>query len=386
MKKRWISGLILAVLLMGMLVPTAAAQQTGKLIVSDAAGKVGETVEVTVSLVDNPGVIALAMKVHYDPNKLELVSVDNNKLMPDSMFSQNLTDNPYYASWSDPLATENFTDDGVLMIMHFRILEDCEEGDVQIGLTYNPGDLVDWDMEKQSFSAVSGTVKVEANERSETNEGEDKNGSKDDKSDPDENYPDVSGYNAFLDLKPTGWYRSYVEFMLKNGYMNGMSTTEFAPNGNVTRGQLVTILYRIAGSPDVSGTTNPFKDVESGKWYTDAVIWAAANGIVNGVTADMYAPNNNITREQLATILYRYDGAKKSGINYLSKFADSQTVSAYAVDAMNWAVGTGIMNGSDGKLLPAASASRVQTAAMLSRYVENETIIPVPTDPTVSDS
>ena len=111
MKKRWISGLMLAVLLMGMLVPTAAAQQSGKLIVSDAAGKVGETVEVTVSLVDNPGVIALAMKVHYDPNKLELVSVDNNKLMPDSMFSQNLTDNPYYASWSDPLATESFTDD-----------------------------------------------------------------------------------------------------------------------------------------------------------------------------------------------------------------------------------------------------------------------------------
>jgi len=107
---------------------------------------------------------------------------------------------------------------------------------------------------------------------------------------------------------------------------------------------------------------------------------------VNGVTADMYAPNNNITREQLATILYRYDGAKKSGINYLSKFADSQTVSAYAVDAMNWAAGAGILNGSDGKLLPAASASRVQTAAMLSRYVETETIIPVPTDPTVADS
>ena len=116
------------------------------------------------------------------------------------------------------------------------------------------------------------------------------------------------------------------------------------------------------------------------------MIWAAANGIVNGVTTETFAPNNNITREQLATILYRYDGAKKSGANDLSKFADSQTVSAYAVDAMNWAVGTGIMNGSDGKLLPAASASRVQTAAMLSRYVENETIIPVPTDPTVSDS
>ncbi|MBP3654343.1 MAG: S-layer homology domain-containing protein, partial [Oscillospiraceae bacterium] len=283
--------------------------------------------------------------------------------------------------WSDPLATESFTDDGVLMIMHFRILEDCEAGDVQIGVTFNPGDLVDCDLEKQSFSAVSGTVKVEADEGSETNAGEDKNGSND-----DENYPDVSGYNAFLDLEPTGWYRSYVEFMLKNGYMNGMSANEIAPNGNVTRGQLVTILYRIAGSPDVSGTTNPFKDVEIGKWYTDAVIWAAANGIVNGVTTETFAPNNNITREQLATILYRYDGAKKSGANDLSKFADSQTVSAYAVDAMNWAVGTGIMNGSDGKLLPAASASRVQTAAMLSRYVENETIIPVPTDPTVSDS
>lgn len=381
MKKRWISGLMLAVLLMGMLVPTAAAQQSGKLIVSDAAGKVGETVEVTVSLVDNPGVIALAMKVHYDPNKLELVSVDNNRLMPDSMFSQNLTDNPYYASWSDSLATENFTDDGVLMVMHFRILEDCEAGNTKISLTYDPGDLVDWELKKQSFSAVSGTVIVEADEGSETNEGEDKNGSEN-----DESSPDVIGYNTFYDLEPTGWYRSYVEFMLKNGYMYGMSTNEFAPNGSVTRGQLVTILYRIAGSPDVSGTTNPFKDVEIGKWYTDAVIWAAANGIVNGVTTETFAPNNNITREQLATILYRYDGAKKSGANDLSKFADSQTVSAYAVDAMNWAVGTGIMNGSDGKLLPAASASRVQTAAMLSRYVENETIIPVPTDPTVSDS
>ena len=167
------------------------------------------------------------------------------------------------------------------------------------------------------------------------------------------------------------WLMSGVDFVLLNGLMNGMSSKEFAPEGKLTRAQLVTILYRMAGSPSVEGLKNPFTDVPGGTWYTDAVIWAADKGVVTGTTATTFAPDVNITREQIATILFRYAGAEAVSENHLAGFKDADKISGYARDAMNWAVANGLINGmGDGTVAPNATATRAQIATILMRFAK----------------
>ena len=179
----------------------------------------------------------------------------------------------------------------------------------------------------------------------------------------------------FTDVEENGWYHTGVDFMVRNGFMNGVADDEFDVNGSLTRAQLVTILYRIAGEPE-STATNPFADVADGQWYTNAVIWAAENGIVKGVNTTTFAPNDQITREQIATILFRYAKAEKVE-GKLAGFPDAEKVSDYAADAMAWAVEQGLINGiseSDGKtyLAPQETATRAQIAVILMRYLTAE--------------
>ena len=179
----------------------------------------------------------------------------------------------------------------------------------------------------------------------------------------------------FTDVEENGWYHTGVDFMVKNGFMNGVADDAFDVDGNLIRAQLVTILYRIAGEPE-STATNPFADVADGQWYTNAVIWAAENGIVKGVNTTTFAPNDQITREQIATILFRYAKAEKVE-GKLAGFPDAGKVSDYAADAMAWAVEQGLINGiseSDGKtyLAPQETATRAQIAVILMRYLTAE--------------
>ena len=179
----------------------------------------------------------------------------------------------------------------------------------------------------------------------------------------------------FTDVEENGWYHTGVDFMVKNGFMNGVADDAFDVDGNLTRAQLVTILYRIAGEPE-STATNPFADVADGQWYTNAVIWAAENGIVKGVNTTTFAPNDQIIREQIATILFRYAKAEKVE-GKLAGFPDAEKVSDYAADAMAWAVEQGLINGiseSDGKtyLAPQETATRAQIAVILMRYLTAE--------------
>ena len=175
-------------------------------------------------------------------------------------------------------------------------------------------------------------------------------------------------YGDFSDLKTGRWYEAGVTFALKNGLMNGVGGGKFDPDGSVTRGMLVTILYRVEKTPSVEGMKNPFTDVKSGAWYTDAIVWAADQGIVNGTSATTFAPDAFITREQIATILYRYAKAEKTEKD-LSAYPDAGTVSGYAVDAMRWAVAEGLINGKDGRLAPQENATRAQIATILERYL-----------------
>ena len=183
---------------------------------------------------------------------------------------------------------------------------------------------------------------------------------------------DVASEKTYEDVSPDAWYYDYVEYMVEKGYMNGVSEDKFDVNGSVTRAQLVTIMYRVAGEPSVEGLDNPFTDVEDGKWYTDAIIWAASEGIVNGVTETKFAPNEKITRQQIVTILYRYSGANAVEEDHLVGYTDADKIASYAKDAMNWAIAEGVVNGAtETTLAPAENATRAQICAIVMRYLES---------------
>ena len=172
----------------------------------------------------------------------------------------------------------------------------------------------------------------------------------------------------FIDVNAGNWYHEAVDFAVTEKLFNGMTETTFEPNTAMTRAMLVTVLYRAEGSPSVSGVRNPFSDVFKGQWFHDAVIWAAKEGIVNGTTEITFSPNASITREQIAAILYRYAGSPEVSGN-LYQFTDALSVSEYAVDAMTWAVNEEIIGGISGKLCPKDNATRAQIATILFRYL-----------------
>ncbi len=180
---------------------------------------------------------------------------------------------------------------------------------------------------------------------------------------------------VFTDVPADAWYRSAVEFADQNYLMNGMSATTFEPDTTMNRAMLVTVLWRYAGSVPADGA--PFTDVEDGQWYTEAVAWAASNGIVNGIAEGIFDPNGMITRQQLATILYRFstvNAVDTTARADLSTYPDGEKVSTWAADAISWAVAEGLINGvQDGEqnyLDPLDSATRAQGATILMRYIE----------------
>lgn len=174
----------------------------------------------------------------------------------------------------------------------------------------------------------------------------------------------------FNDVSTYDWFYDAVMYAYSNGIMNGLDTNVFGPNETTTRAMLVTMLYRAAGEPAVRGT-NTFRDVAANTWYTDAIIWASTNGIVTGVDDGLFNPNGAITREQLATILYRYAkyvGDDVSASASLAGFTDAGSISDYAKDAMSWAVAAGLFEGRDnGKLEPTGTATRAEIATVFMR-------------------
>ena len=178
----------------------------------------------------------------------------------------------------------------------------------------------------------------------------------------------------FYDVNSTDWFYDPVMYVVNAGLFNGTSTYMFSPNAPMTRAMIVTVLYRLEGMPAVSGA-NPFDDVAPGMWYTDAVIWAVQNGIVTGYNDNTFGTDDSVTREQLVTILYRYakykgyDVSVGEDTNILS-YLDAFEISEYAIPAMQWACGAGIIEGSAGNLMPAANATRAQVAAILMRFVQ----------------
>lgn len=178
----------------------------------------------------------------------------------------------------------------------------------------------------------------------------------------------------FVDVDQSKWYHEYVDNVYVEGYMKGVDATHFAPDANMTRAQLVTVLYRLAGSPSVKATKH-FNDVENNKWYTDAITWAVENNITTGITDTCFKPNKAVTREQMVTFFARY-AAKYSGVEVaakgdLTEFVDGNSVSRYAVEAMTWACEVGLIEGlGNNTLRPQGNATRAQVAKVLTEYIE----------------
>lgn len=177
----------------------------------------------------------------------------------------------------------------------------------------------------------------------------------------------------FADVPSGSWYYDDVAYVYDTGLMTGLTATAFGPNLSTTRGMIVTILWRMENEPAARHGC-PFADVRRGSYYEQAIAWASENGIVTGFDASTFAPDRAITREQLAAILFRF--AAYRGMDAvtlrenLSSFQDQAAISAYAVSALNWAVGEGLMQGTGDKLEPTGSATRAQVAAMLRRFIQ----------------
>ena len=178
------------------------------------------------------------------------------------------------------------------------------------------------------------------------------------------------GSGGFTDIADH-WGKDAILFTVDKGLFKGVTDTTFEPNGQMTRGMLATVLYRMENQPEIT-TPAGFADVEAGAWYANGINWAANAKVVNGVGENKFAPNNNISREQLAAMLYRYAQFKEYDVTKqgdISQFTDNAKVGDWAKEAIAWAVGNEIIKGDNGSINPQGEATRAEVATMLQRFI-----------------
>lgn len=179
----------------------------------------------------------------------------------------------------------------------------------------------------------------------------------------------ASDTTGFSDVDENAWYAGAVVYVRNHGLMSGTSGTTFSPDQEMTRAMLATVLYRAAGAPEVSGSSS-FSDVATGTWYHDAILWASQNGLVGGYGNGLFGVNDPVTREQMITIIWRYAGSPSDGSG--SVFADAQQISSYARDAVSWSSANGVISGVGGNRFdPKGVVTRAQAAMVLMNYYKN---------------
>lgn len=188
----------------------------------------------------------------------------------------------------------------------------------------------------------------------------------------------ADGNTGFTDVAADAWYADAVEYVRSSGLMNGTSATTFSPNSTMTRAMLATVLYRAEGSPAVTASAD-FRDVTADAYYADAVAWASESGVVSGYGNGMFGSNDPVTREQIAVILWRYEGSP-APLGESVPYADQASISSYAVTAVAWARENGIINGMSGnRFAPSEHATRAQVATILRNDLQGVTPDPTPT-------
>ncbi len=361
------------------------------LIVESKTATYGDEVAIDILLNNNTGIIAALLQLEYDSSRLKLTDVKDGKLLQGATFNPDYNKIPYTMLWNSATAT-NFTDDGILATLTFNVLETAPNGEAQIKLSYNENDVFDVDLNNVALNIVNGAVTVTGQKAENATQSAPENEEVFFENEPNtvnnSNSPvhnsTVTSENAienkieipaFTDANIGDWYYDAVNYAVRCKLMNGVSKTSFSPNTNLTRAMLVTILYRNENEPEAKKDI-PFTDVDTNSYYANAVSWAQANNIVSGTSETSFAPDLNITREQIATILYRYakyknyDVSIEKTVNSLS-YSDSTNVSPYAVEAMQYAVDRGIITGKSEKTLnPHDNATRAEAATILMRFLE----------------
>lgn len=242
------------------------------------------------------------------------------------------------------------------------------------------GDVIKWQYTCQLGADIgdpfySGSSSSNKNNKTEDEKKEEKEETKTEETGKENEALEKTAFTetTFADVKKDDWHYNCVKYVYENNLMQGTGNG-FEPESKMSRAMLVTVLYRMAKPESVESTHN-FKDVAKGQWYSDAVAWAAANGIVSGISATEFAPDSDISREQMALIIYRFakmQGYNVSNVADISSFADTADVSDWALDAIRWANKTELVNGtSETTLSPKATATRAQVAAILMRFCEN---------------
>ena len=196
--------------------------------------------------------------------------------------------------------------------------------------------------------------------------------------------PSAFAANSFTDVRSTDWFSDAVSYVQERGLMSGTSATHFSPNEPTTRAMLVTILYRAAGQPETTGQSS-FADVLARDYFANAVAWASENNIVTGYSRTRFGSNDPVSREQIATLLWRYAGSPSAGST--QNFADRNQISDYAADAVNWARANGIVNGRPGNRFdPKANATRAEVATILRNFLSQQSNPDTPETPTTTSS
>lgn len=361
--KKWIrvTALLLAAALS--LSMTAFAAETTPVFHIEAEAEtvdVGDTVEVTISVTDNPGIACVIYEVAYDTALLSCgeQDVQLERILTDGGFAYAV--NPDYNGRLRIVATSAYDtqENGPLFTLRFHALK-AGTSAITLEVEEVVSNLEDIDFRDDSTSVTvqGGTQSGSAaQERPSQNEGAEAKPTQ------------QPAKSAFVDVSEDAWYYSSVQYVVDKGLFSGISDDRFAPDDSMTRGMFVTVLYRLAGSPAAGRAA--FTDVSDSDWYAVSVAWANANGIVGGVGNGLFAPNQPITREQLALILYQYAKGTSPGTEGLFRtfYPDGREISDWALTAMAWAVDQGILSGKTGNQLdPKGTATRAEAATMLMR-------------------
>ncbi|MCL1810034.1 MAG: S-layer homology domain-containing protein, partial [Clostridiales bacterium] len=387
--------------------------------VGDASAKVGEIVKLPISIENNPGIVTMRLFVEYDDAVLKLVEVNDAGALGTQIHSNNIK-SPYILFWENGLGGKDIQTSGEIATLSFEVLA---KGTSDVTVSYNGEgmDIFNIGFERVRFGVNNGEVTVEGkitdgedidntdgDGNNTTTDGDGNNNNTTDGNNnntTDDNDKVTAGgamgggggsipaaapettiidepstplaksiAKLFGDVSDSDWFYDAIQYVVGKGIMNGTSESEFSPSYVVTRAMMVTVLYRMEGEPSVSGNI-PFADVNSGQWYSDAILWASQNNIVLGYGNGMFGLNDPITREQAVAILYRYsgDGGQKAGISMdMSKYVDQNTVSSWAMEAMQWAAAEEIVSGRPGdRIAPKDTSTRAELATILMRYLED---------------
>lgn len=357
--KTRISGLLMAMLLLLCMLPQAYAAENGTAGLTLQANWQSGDMVVTVAVTGGEGVSNGRLHVSYDPALMRLT--DAKAVLACGASSINTkTEGSVGFAWvgSSLSAAETSA-----LVLTFAPIDGAE----QFNWTAE-ADEVYASAEKLEVSGAMAGLSLTPDPGPTPNPNPTPNPKPNPTPDPD---PTPGLDNPFTDI--TGhWGEDEILKAYHDGLFSGVSATKFAPDAQMTRGMLVTVLHRLAGEPEPRSTQTAFTDVPQSAYYAKAVAWAVESGVVNGISATEFAPESNITRQQLVTMLYRYakfEGRDVSASADISRFSDAASVQDYALNAVRWAVAEGILKGNaNNQLMPNGLATRAETAALMVRY------------------